>query len=140
MPFILFLMHLQLESFIILKLLSSLGEGLFIFKFSFESSFPYFFSCLKNVFSQKPIFLFFLVQVCVSKKPWPEHERLTFNFRGGGSAVRGSWGGREGGQNESEALQCPPPHSTPRQEPSPSIQCSVGKRNPVEVTAVVMTA
>ena len=134
-------MHLQLESFIILKLLSSLGEGLFIFKFSFESSFPYFFSCLKNVFSQKPIFFFFSgASVCVSKKPWPEHERLTFNFRGGGSAVRGSWGGREGGQNESEALQRPPTPSTPRQEPSPSIQCSVGKRNPVEVTAAVMTA
>lgn len=118
MPFILFLMHLQLESFIILKLLSSLGEGLFIFKFIFESSFPYFFSCLKNVFSQKPIF-FFLVQVCVSKKPWPEHERLTFNFRGGGSAVQGSWGGREGGQNESEALQRPPTPLHPQAKAEP---------------------
>ena len=50
------------------------------------------------------------VCVCVLKKPWPELERLTFNFRGG-SAVSGSWGGREGGQSESEALQCPPPSS-----------------------------
>ena len=68
----------------------------------------------KCILSEANFFFFFLVQVCVSKKPWPEHVRLTFNFRGGGSAVRGSWGGREGGRNESEALQRPPtPPSTP---------------------------
>lgn len=45
-PFILFFKHLQLENFIILELLSSLGERLFIFKYIFfERAFPYLFSC-----------------------------------------------------------------------------------------------
>ena len=44
------------------------------------------------------------VCVCVSKKPWREHERLTFNFRGGGSAARGGCGGHEGGQDDDESV------------------------------------
>ena len=47
-------------------------------------------------------------------------------------------GEREGGMSQ-RLCNALPPRPPPQARAKPSIQCSIGKRNPVEATAVVMT-